>query len=322
MSNTFEGDPQGAPVASAATPVVSGLCAIHVDQPAGVICARCGNYMCRTCSHEGASRFCPPCRERVGAHGFPFDRTTYSVGAVLEHSWTTLKTHAMPLLLGSLVLFGVSVIFGVLSQVLQVGFATRPMALVGVSLSVSFVQNLIQGVLQLGFLRMCYGALTGGTVEVAQLFSQVGKILKWIAQILVVIGILLPFMLLIGIPIGVGIALDEPWVAIGGAAGVGLLVAFPMVYVGLGFTFAQYELVYDDDCGPIEGLRRSWQIVRGQRLTLFGLTILGVLVIIGGLLLCCVGLVPAQAIFFLMLTTAHLALRNGSGLEAPRRSGS
>ncbi|HVZ32581.1 MAG TPA: hypothetical protein VG963_09150, partial [Polyangiaceae bacterium] len=43
-------------------------CALHIDTPATVVCARCGNYCCNDCSVQFASRYpCKSCavRERV-----------------------------------------------------------------------------------------------------------------------------------------------------------------------------------------------------------------------------------------------------------------
>ena len=128
-------------------------------------------------------------------------------------------------------------------------------------------------------------ALVAGIVV---LFSLVG----WSATIIATAGIAS------GESVSLSEALDPAFTRLGGLVGLTLLilggtvllaasvvgvVALPYLAIRLGVAFQVYLL---EDVGPIESLRRSWQIMKGNMLRLFGvvLVVSGIALLIGLLL--------------------------------------
>jgi uncharacterized membrane protein len=101
-----------------------------------------------------------------------------------------------------------------------------------------------------------------------------------------------------------------------GMVAVAALLLIPLVVAVLPVTlFAVPELLIGR-CGPVEALRRAWQLGRGQRLRVLGYTLVTSVVVLLGVLACLVGVIPALPLAYLLLLGLFLALRNGSGLPA------
>lgn len=295
-----------------------GRCAAHPDRPAARCCERCGNYMCEACDGEGAQRACPSCRARVDLSRFPIERETFSIGGVMQVTTEAFGAHWIPLCAGAFVYLVVTLGFGAFGQVIEraaLDPASRGLTL----LALNLVQMALGWLLLLGLLRMSYDALEGRTVDLAHLFGEGGKVWKlFVVTLLISLAMGVPLALMMGGAAVVGAAVSEGAAAVAVLAVVGVLLV-PLLYVSLGLTFVAHELVYDDTCGPLEAIRRSWKLVEGHRLPLLGLGLLFGLVVLLGALACCVGLVPAYAYFFLGLTAAHRGLRNGMDLPDPTR---
>ena len=98
---------------------------------------------------------------------------------------------------------------------------------------------------------------------------------------------------------------------------LGMLVAFPVLaYVSIPLSFASMELVYSD-CTAVEALQRSWVLADGFRVRIFGYGLVGGLVVMAGLTVCCIGLLAAFPLQQLLLVGLFLSLRTGSSLPAP-----
>jgi hypothetical protein len=74
------------------------------------------------------------------------------------------------------------------------------------------------------------------------------------------------------------------------AAGIAaLLIAVPVaIYVSLGLVLGQYAVGLED-AGAMDALERSWELARGNRLSLLLFAVVTALVNLLGLLMCCVG---------------------------------
>ncbi len=94
---------------------------------------------------------------------------------------------------------------------------------------------------------------------------------------------------------------------------------FPLIYVTLPITFIPMEIVYGN-AGAWESIRRSFSLANGFRLSLFGYGFIGVLILMVGMMACCVCILPALALFQLLLGALYLSVRNGSGLPPPVES--
>lgn len=75
--------------------------------------------------------------------------------------------------------------------------------------------------------------------------------------------------------------------------GIGLLLLIvPGLYLIVKFSFVEY-LIVDRKMGMIEAMKESWHMTDGREGTLFALMGMSILIGLGGLLLCGVGIIPA-----------------------------
>ncbi len=314
------------------------LCAIHPDRSARVTCARCGNFMCDECSVGGSERLCPRCVQLRGAGAFPFDRNNVGFSELLSHAWKVWQQEWVMLSVAALIVLMVGMVGSFLSNIFQaigtalVGndptaklVATGVGALIGTGISM-----VVQGVAQLGFYRVCLDVLQGKKADVGRIFSQTSRIGRYIVQTLIVgVAFTLPALLYFGISYLVackvgGMPLNpSEWmqadvrpifvVILAGAT----VVAVPvMIWFALPLSFASVELVYGD-CGALEGLRRAFRLADGFRWWLLGYGLLGSLIMMVGMMACCIGILPALALLNTIMTAFYMAVRNGSGLPAP-----
>ncbi|NOJ92258.1 hypothetical protein D7W82_09585 [Corallococcus sp. CA049B] len=304
-------------------------CALHPGQEATGTCARCGNFTCDTCSQGGASPRCPTCRERSGAT-FPLNRETWTFNKLWDVCWAVFQREWGMLSLAVLVYLGVSFGAQLLINVATGIGAAVDNAVIAVVLGVVglVAQQLVQGLVQLGLLRVCFDVLHGGRADVARLFSQMHKAVPYaLTMLLVFVIVLVPLALLsflgilalvgTGLLSGVGLnsSSDEVWnalVPILGVMGVGFLALVgPITYLVLPLYLVQPTLAYDDTPpSPWEVLRRSWEAARGQRLGILGVGFAGGAVMVAGVFACCVGFIPGMALAQLLIAGMFLALRS------------
>lgn len=169
-----------------------------------------------------------------------------------------------------------------------------------------------------GFLRQQHEVLRTGTNAYGVLFSGADRYLP-----------LLLWKLLSGLILwSLALVIAAPVAAVSLLAGaVGMMISIPigvivlvivMVYVGLGFMFGD-RLVALDGCGPMEALKRSWQMADGNRMTLFIFALVQGLVVIAGAILgilaLCIGwivtLPAAMAMGEVAFTEAYLLFTRG-----------
>lgn len=261
---------------------------------------------------------CPPCRERVGVGSFPFRRDAWSIGGLFSHCWDAFTANWAPLVLASVVLLG---LYGAVSMAANL-FAplfddspTETLLFLGIS---QVVQTVVSLVLQLAMVQISIDVLLGEGVRLARVGHAVAKLGKAIVQYLLLLLVLwLPTAGLVLLPMFFA---ENPRTGLTVSLIALVVLAAPLLYAFLGILFMQYELVYDDDAGPLSAIRRSWQIAHGQRWAVLGVTLLSGLLMLGGLLVCCVGFLASYPLGSLLLAGLYLALRQGSGLPVPRRN--
>ncbi len=95
------------------------------------------------------------------------------------------------------------------------------------------------------------------------------------------------------------------------AAGV-LLCIVPGIILGIGLWPA-YLLVMEDDLGPVDALKGAWQLTDGHKMELFVLAIANFILILLGLLACCVGFFVTGPIAQLAWMGAYDEMRRASG---------
>ncbi|MBI5543367.1 MAG: hypothetical protein HY901_05730 [Deltaproteobacteria bacterium] len=283
-------------------------CAVHAGQVASGVCSRCGSFVCEQCTGGGGNQ-CAACRERTGASAFPLGRSNWSFSGVMSYAWEAFQREWLMLSVSALVLLVISAGLGIVGELANGASGKNPV----LGLVVSVVTNVVNGLLGMGMIRVVLDVYEGRSADVGRLFSQFGKIGKYIVFGLylgAVIG--LPCAAYAGVVAGI-IHLTVGFEA-SSALTIGALAALPaipvLIYVTLGLVFAQMELVRDDSVGPVDAVRNSWQLARGVRVEIFGVSLVSGLIVLAGLIALCVGIIPAIALAQLVMVGMYLALRN------------
>ncbi|MDX2011827.1 MAG: hypothetical protein SFW67_16660 [Myxococcaceae bacterium] len=324
-------------------------CAIHQERLADGVCPRCGNFTCIDCMEGGAASLCPACRQSMGT--FPFSRGDFDFSRVWNYAFekwrgdlTTLGVCAFIFMM----LGGVgSIVSNVFTQpammMLQKAGAkdnvVTAIALVVVGTVVGMIINVVvQGIGQMGLMRVAIDVLHGRKTDINRMFSQVKKLKNYVGlQLALIFGIGVPVVVVLGGAVGIGFVVSGASFTSRGVeqafsnpitflllAGAFLVVTVGLIYVTLPLTFAPWELVYGDT-DPLEALRRAWRLGDGFRAETFGYAFVTGLATIGfmlaGVLALCVGLVVAipiaLALQHMVIGGLYLSLRSGSDLPLP-----
>jgi hypothetical protein len=303
---------------------VAAACAVHPDRVALRTCPRCGNYACDLCTEGERHEMCGPCRQRLGLVEFPFARDRWSFDGLVGYGWHVFKREWQTLVLAALIFVGISLALSFASQMgsmlltltLSDDSVAAGAVILGFTVVSSLLEMAVQGWLALGFFALAFRALSGQPLELKALFTQHRKVLRLLVQYLVMFAF---FGVAAGIPTGIilGLVPMDQWLA--AFLITGAVLAVPVMYVALGLSFMQAELVYDDEAGPLEAIRRSWVIVRGHRLWAFVGGLVYGLAMFVGLLACCVGMLATMPFAHLVYAALYLALRNGAEVPAVSR---
>lgn len=316
-------------------------CAVHPEYVARGTCRRCGSFMCEQCSEQGAQGLCPSCRERLGVDAdFPLRRDTWTFSALWDVSWGLFQREWLQLCAASLVVFGVG--FGVQMVVSMLAAAAQAVgdlvAYFAVALLGGLVQSTVQGVATLGLIRLLFDALAGRRVDLGVIFTQFHKAGRYLLGLLVIFAVSMAVVLLLVVGLGLVVAIavmvaagasgaelpdmSDPVAILGASAGavVGVLVMgavlmVPLLYFTLPLIFWQHELAFNDRASALDSLRACYTLARGQRLAILGVVLVGGLLVLGGLVACCVGAIPAVAFMQLLFAGLYRSLRKGSELE-------
>ncbi len=312
---------------------VGARCAIHPTLGATGTCDRCGNFMCEICSQRGSRKFCPTCRQRTGDMAFPLRRDTWSLSALWDYCFETFKRDWLLLSVAMFVALAATTVANLASNIAGVVMQVTDSAVViGVLVLISvLVQVVVQGVMGLGMMRVVFDVLEGGGVDIGRLFSQWTKAGRYVVTVLLAFVVLaLPLVLLflvlgfVGMVAG-GVAVSDISSGnifnasdrVGPVAFLGALFVtlIPALYFGIPLYLLQAELAFNDDVTAVQALRNCYTLARGERLPMAGVLLISVPLMFVGLLVCCVGIFPAYALFQLLMGGLYLALRNGSELE-------
>ncbi|ADO75888.1 hypothetical protein [Stigmatella aurantiaca] len=303
-------------------------CALHPEFLAQRTCVRCGNFMCATCTEGGTQSSCPTCRARLGSgREFPFRRDTWSFSGLWNYCFEIFKREWVMLSVSVLVFLGITLIAQLISNILPlVGEALGGQALsIVLTVASFFVQNVVQGVLGLGLMRMLFDVLHGRRADIGKLFSQLHKVWAYLGTLLLLflamIGVFVVLggiLFLIAVPGGAlpstfsdfsQVQWDSSRLILAGF--VGLLSLPVLIYLFLPLYLLQAELAYEEHPSPMQALRNCYAYMRGQRLPVFGFSLVNGLVIFAGMLACCVGLLPALGLSYLLMAALYLSLRTG-----------
>jgi len=295
-------------------------CALHPEQQATRTCERCGNFMCIVCTQGGEQVSCPTCRERTGeGQGFPLRRDTWDFSKLWDYCLALFKVHWLIISAAVLIVGGIGIITNLMTRLLPLlGEAVGSQ---GLTFFLTFVgavvQNVIQGVLGIGLSRMVLDVLQGKPPSIERVFSQFHKAGTYFVTLLIVmVFALVPVGVLSAIIVGLLTAFDRSGPAIAIAIAVGVLALIPLIYFSLPLVLLQAEMAFRDRLpSAMQLLRNCFSYARGERLSILGVQSVSGLLVIAGLIACCVGAVPAAALASLLSTGLYLALSNGGNPE-------
>ena len=236
-----------------------------------------------------------PFEPRPVEPAFPLTRTDYSLSDLLSRAseaWSRdLGAWVLAVVLYVLIGIGIPMMLGFFTGFFG-GF--QGSAWSGLRITIEAATQIIQLVLSaiftLGFWAMALRGLHGEPARVGALFSQLSKIWKYILQSLALgLGLLLiiaPIIVIIFLafvgPVDRSTPMSEIIESAGMPLAITVVVAAPLyIYAILGLVFAQVELAFNDDAGPIDAIIYSWRIARGKRWSILGVLLISTLIFMG-----------------------------------------
>jgi MFS family permease len=301
--------------------------------------------MCVVCNENGAQAQCPTCRALTGA-SFPLE-----AGAGFDQIWSYVverfKEEWLMLSVVVLLFMFIVGVGGALSNVFSgiinaiAGLKTDPqnpfrdmrvfLITSGIGQIVgTIVQLPFQAIGTLGMLRVVMDVLYGRKADIGRMFKHMHLVGRAVLlQVLLFAIVTLPVMILfavlgfVAVKIsGAGLDFDSQWVErFMRSSAPFLIFAFSLVVIVISVflmplqAFSMPELLVSE-CDSMEALRRAWVLGDGQRLRLFGYSMLGGLLGLVGVLVCCVGAIPALAAGQMLIACLFLVIRKGSQLPA------
>jgi hypothetical protein len=269
-----------------------------------------------------------PIEPRPPEPTFPLTRDDYNLSDLLSRAseaWSRdLGAWVLAMVLYMLIGVGIPVMLGFFSGFF-VGLQGSGSEWSGLRFAVEAVTQVVQLVLgaifTLGFWAMALRGLNGEPARVGALFSQLSKIWKYILQsiaiglglvLIVAPVILIIFLAFVG-PVDRSTPMSEIMQSAGTPLAIALAVGAPFyIYAILGIVFAQVELAFNDDAGPIDGIIHSWRIARGKRWSIFGVAIIAGMIMVGSMMLCGIGVLFGAPFATLLVGALYLALRQGA----------
>ena len=303
--------------------------------------------MCASCSANGTERQCPSCRS-LNPIGFPYDANA-EVGTLWAHTAQSFEREALMCILGAVIyfafLFGGGVVQNILNNIISsiLGLEVDPsnplgslgnLRNLGVGTLLGHLVNFgvnttVNGIALVGLARMLMDVLIGKQADLARMFSQLHLLPQYLAmQVVLFFGIAIPTIVyfsvvaamalrMIGLDLSQlldfrGEQLLNPalFALLFGSSVLFTLVMIVLLPVSM---FCTPELIVGQ-CGPLEALKRSWDLGEGQRLRVFGYSLIAFFLLLAGVIACCVGLIVAFPAAYMLILSLFLALRRSSSL--------
>ena len=198
----------------------------------------------------------------------------------------------------------------------EVALTVLPFVLFGICLGI--VVSMITAWLRIGYWGGIRTVMREGDVEFGELYRAsnrwLGVFLTMLLQTVMVLVSLVPFGIFVGAAylLHEVVGIDDDIAALFMFGGW-LLYLPVLIYLELGFVLMPYPAALEG-AGPVESLRISWGLASGVRLQMIGMGLLSFGLVIAGLLMCCIGVIPAGIIVEVMWCEAYVqATREGDG---------
>ena len=150
--------------------------------------------------------------------------------------------------------------------------------------------------IETGWIRLHHRILVDGDGNMNHLFSGMDRLKPAVAYRLLIacVGVGTTFVAMLpgGVLAGIGLSLNATPVAICGGILAVLCLLIANIYVQLGLALGMHAVVLDR-CSAVEAMHQSWELARGNRLTIFFFQfVLGIMNLVAmtvGLLMLCIG---------------------------------
>ena len=110
--------------------------------------------------------------------------------------------------------------------------------------------------------------------------------------------------------LAVGASQDNQTLMFVGAMLMAMIAGPILIYVGIGLMLGEHAVALED-MGPMDALERSWELARGNRISLFFYGLVTGLFNIVGVLMCCVGVIGTKAMVDFGTTEAYMLATRG-----------
>lgn len=188
----------------------------------------------------------------------------FSISEVCSTSWQRTKAQIW-------VLSGLIIGMSIISFTLGVFAMPIQQSVVG-AVVINLISCVISCIFALGYMKNIFQALDGEEPQFSAYGQQSRKIITYL-----VANILMAIIVTLGL----------------------CLFIIPGIYLALRLQFYA-ALIVEDDAGIIESLQRSWEITRGQEISLFMLMLAMIGICILGLILLGIGIFVAMPLIYMM----------------------
>ena len=188
----------------------------------------------------------------------------FSISEVCSTSWQRTKAQIW-------VLSGLIIGMSIISFTLGVFAMPIQQSVMG-AIVINLISCIISCIFALGYMKNIFQALDGEEPQFSAYGQQARKIITYL-----VANILMAIIVTLGL----------------------CLFIIPGIYLALRLQFYA-ALIVEDDAGIIESLQRSWEITRGQEMSLFMLMLAMIGICILGLILLGIGIFVAMPLIYIM----------------------
>ena len=281
------------------------------------------------------SGFCGNCGTPLTPQGVDYPGFSYTparrlhVGKLLGNTFEIYKRHFGTMCLVGLVLFGIPLVFGICSSIVNnaaqrinvIEDASLYFMMQGISILLSIFQTLAQWYVMLGAIRRCLYIARGGTdFQSNMMFPPAMMFLKVCGLMLLVSCInggiimvtLLPAAAVFMIPYTTGMfngnELSPELIALIAVGSVFLIIGVCVtIWVCIRLSLAQV-FIAAQGAGIIDSMGYSWRVTSGNAWKLFWTIFVLAICSISGILLCCIGIILTIAMSYLGIALTYLQL--------------
>ena len=240
--------------------------------------------------------------------------TQIDIGNVLSKSWEVFKANywncvgvfVITGLVNYAVQFGEQIVVGILAQVVRNVAITLTIHGILVTALIVF-----QFWISIGQALFLLKLTRHGEGDYGAIFAGGPYLVRLILAYLIVFALVLAVSLACAIPAVIaGFGTKEPGI---GVAVFFLFALFPFMYLSLAFSPCNY-LIVDQGLGPVEAIRASLEVTKGNKLSIFAIALVAGLFGLLGILGCGIGILFTMPFAPLTITVMYLSMTGQSAL--------